>query len=670
LAERLKDAGLAKSVAEIRQLARGVAAAPPAVDPTAWHCLVGEDLPKALAEELSALVAEERSSSASGLDMKPAPIDRLVALRQEMADRGIQGFLVPLSDAYQSESPPRNAQRLAWLTGFSGSAGMAVVLADKAAIFVDGRYTLQVRDQVDPDAFSPCHLTDEPPATWIAANAPEGARIGYDPWLHTIDGLRRIRAGCDRAGAELVPVEPNPLDTVWRDQPAEPIAPVEPHGSAFAGRTSADKRQEAAKALVDDGADAAVLTAPDSIAWLLNIRGGDLPNTPVTLCFAIIAADGTVELFIDPRKLPSRTVAHLGKDVTVRPISDFGDALDALGAGNTEVQVPANVAPAWVMDRLKSAGADIERKPDPCALPKACKNTTELAGTRAAHIRDGAALCRFLAWLAAEAPKGGVDELVAVDKLYECRAGGDLFRGLSFDTISGAGPNGAIVHYHSTPATNRTLEAGSLYLVDSGAQYLDGTTDVTRTVAVGEPTQEMCDHFTRVLKGHIAVATAKFPVGTSGGQLDTLARHALWQVGLDFDHGTGHGVGSYLCVHEGPQRIAKRLADTPLRPGMILSNEPGYYKSGAYGIRIENLEFVRAEPVGNGDERDMLGFEALTLAPIDLALVHSPIMTDQELDWLNTYHARVRGTVGPLVDADTATWLDQATRPVTRSDAR
>jgi Xaa-Pro aminopeptidase len=667
LTEALNEAGLAIPVAEIRQIARGVAAAPPAVDPSAWHCLVAEDLPVALAAELSALVTDDRASSVSGLDVNPAPVNRLEALRREMLERGIQGFLVPLSDAHQSESPPRNAQRLAWLTGFTGSAGMAVVLADQAAIFVDGRYTLQVRDQVELGAFSACHLTEEPPTDWIAANAPKSARIGYDPWLHTVDGLTRLRAGCDRAGAELVPVEPNPLDNVWHDQPAEPIAPVEVHGSDYAGRNSADKRRDVARVLADSGAGAAVLTAPDSIAWLLNIRGGDLPNTPVTLCFAIAAADGGVALFIDPRKLPPKTVAHLGKDVTVRPIGEFGAALADWGAGKKLVQVSANVAPSWVIDRLEAAGAGIMHTPDPCALPKACKNATELAGMRAAHIRDGAAFCRFLAWLAAEAPKGVVDELGAVDKLYACRAGGELFRGLSFETISGAGPNGAIVHYHSSPATNRTLEAGTLYLVDSGAQYLDGTTDVTRTVAVGEPSQEMCDHFTRVLKGHIAIATASFPAGTSGGQLDTLARQALWQAGLDFDHGTGHGVGSYLCVHEGPQRIAKRFADTPLRPGMILSNEPGYYKSGAYGIRIENLEIVRAAPPGDGDELPMLGFEALTLAPIDLALVDTGIMTIQEIDWLNAYHARIRETIGPLVDAQTVSWLYQATRPVSMS---
>jgi Xaa-Pro aminopeptidase len=587
-----------------------------------------------------------------------------------MSKQGIQGFLVPLSDAHQSESPPQNAQRLAWLTGFSGSAGMAVVLEEKAAIFVDGRYTLQVRDQIDVDLFLPCHVSDEPPEKWIAANTPEGARIGYDPWLHTVDGLRRIGGGCQRAGAELVATEPNPLDTVWLEQPAEPVAPVEPHGSAYSGRTSADKRQEVSKTLLENGAGAAVLTAPDSIAWLMNIRGGDLPNTPVTLCFAIIAADGGIELFVDPRKLSSRTLAHFDDEVLVRPVDDFGDALSALGSSKTIVQVSPSAAPAWVMDRLETAKADVIRKPDPCALPKSCKNATELAGTRTAHIRDGAALCRFLAWLAVEAPKGGVDELSAVDHLYQCRAGGELFRGLSFETISGAGSNGAIVHYHSTPETNRSLEPGSLFLVDSGAQYLDGTTDVTRTVAVGEPTPDMRAHFTQVLKGHIAIATACFPVGTSGGQLDTLARHALWQEGLDFDHGTGHGVGSYLCVHEGPQRIAKRFADTPLRPGMILSNEPGYYKSGAYGIRIENLEVVRTAPQRGSDEREMLCFEALTLAPIDRALVDTSIMTAQEIDWLNAYHARVRETIGPLVDAATAAWLDQATQPVSQTGAR
>lgn len=669
LTELLRLAGVSRNADDVRQIARGVAAAPSDVDPTAWHCLVGDDLPQALVTELSALVDRLNDKDTSGLDEAPAPASRLEALRREMANQGLQGFLVPLSDAYQSEFPPRNAQRLAWLTGFSGSAGMAVVLADKAAIFVDGRYTLQVRDQVDVSAFAVCHLTDEPPADWLAANAIEGDRIGYDPWLHTVDGLTRIRSGCDRAGAVLLPVEPNPLDTVWTDRPPEPVSPAIPHGSAFSGRTSADKRQEIASIIKKNGSEAAILTAPDSIAWLLNIRGGDIPNTPVTLCFATIHDTGLVDLFVDPRKLPRKTIDHLGPEVSFHSIADFAAALTELGSSGMAVQVAANAVPAWVLDRLEAGGAQIMRKPDPCAMPKACKNTTELAGTRAAHIRDGAALCRFLAWLAAEAPKGAVDELAAVDKLYAFRATGDLFRGLSFDTISGAGSNGAIVHYRSSPSTNRTLEPGSLFLVDSGAQYLDGTTDVTRTVAIGDPSAEMRDRFTRVLKGHIAIATARFPAGTSGGQLDTLARQALWREGLDFDHGTGHGVGSYLCVHEGPQRIAKRLADTPLRPGMILSNEPGYYKSGAYGIRIENLEIVRPAPPGVDGEREMLGFEALTLAPIDLALVQSDILTNQEIDWLNAYHKRVRETVGPLVDEETRAWLDQATRPVTPTNA-
>ena len=668
LTELLEKAELSVSFDDVQAIARGVAAAPADVDLEGWHCLVGENLPKSLSIELSAFVENERVSERSGLEISPAPKERISALRLELSKIGVQGFLVPLSDAYQSEAPPPNAQRLNWLTGFTGSAGMAVVLEDKAAIFVDGRYTLQVQDQVDVSIFTPCHLSEEPPANWLAANADENARIGYDPWLHTSDALKRLRSGIEANGIELVPIEPNPLDTVWREQPAEPITPVRIHDLAFAGRNSADKRQEIADAVSKAGAGAVIITAPDSIAWLLNIRGGDLPNTPVTLCFAILKNDSNVDLFIDSRKLTDDVRKYLGKTVTVRPAVEFRKALSELGISKTAVQVSADIAPSWVFDRLQEAGANVVSGADPCALPKACKNSNELAGTRAAHIRDGAALCRFLAWLAEETPTGCVDELGAVDKLYEFRASGELFRGLSFETISGAGSNGAIVHYHSTTKTNRTLEPGTLYLVDSGAQYLDGTTDVTRTVAIGEPTAEMRDRFTRVLKGHIAIATALFPVGTSGGQLDTLARLALWQAGLDFDHGTGHGVGSYLGVHEGPQRIAKRAANVPLRPGMILSNEPGYYKTGEYGIRIENLEVVRtANPTNGSDEREMLGFEALTLAPIDLALVETSIMTDQEIDWLNAYHLRVRKAIGPLVDEPTSVWLDQATRPLDRT---
>ena len=665
LARLLRAANIALTVEAVRDIVRGAAAAPTRADPREWLALISENLPAPLAAELSALLAEARAAAGGGLDARPAPPGRLAALRQVLAGRGADGFLVPLSDEHQSEFPPPGARRLGWLTGFGGSAGIAVVLPDRAAIFVDGRYTLQVREQVDTALFEPRHLTEEPPSDWIAENAPSGARIGYDPWLHTADGLARLRAGCERAGASLVPLEPNPLDAAWGGgRPAPPLAPVVPHDTAYAGRGGADKRQEAGRVIAANGARAAVLSAPDSIAWLLNIRGGDVPNTPVALCFAIVASDGAVELFIDRRKLTPSVLPHLGNGVTVRPPEALGTALDALGAGGTPVQLEAAAAPAWVIERLEAAGARILRKPDPCALPKACKNSTELAGARAAHIRDGAALCRFLAWLAGEAPKGTVDELGAVDRLYAFRAEGALFRGLSFDTISGAGPNGAIVHYRATGATNRRLEPGTLYLVDSGAQYLDGTTDVTRTVAIGTPTAEMRDRFTRVLKGHIAIATARFPAGTAGGQLDVLARQALWQAGLDFDHGTGHGVGSYLGVHEGPQRIAKRIGDSPLRPGMIVSNEPGYYRTGAYGIRIENLEIVRAAAGDGGEEREMLGFEALTLAPIDRALVDTAIMTAAETGWLDAYHRRVRETITPLVDDATAAWLKETTRPV------
>jgi len=664
LAALLHGAGAGLDEAAVRELARGVAAAPDNVDPDGWMAMVADDPPPALRAALRALLADCRAAADDGLGVSPAPPGRLGALRERLAGAGVDGFVVPLADEHQSEFPPGRARRLAWLTGFTGSAGLAIVLPDRAALFVDGRYTLQARDQVETALFEPRHLTEQPPGDWLAEHAAKGMRIGFDPWLHTPDGVRRLEADCARAGAAPVALEENPVDAVWADQPPPPLAPVVPHPLDYAGRDSAEKRAEAAAALGANGADAAVLSAPDSIAWLLNIRGGDVPNAPLALGFAILGKDGGVRLFMDPRKLTSAARRHLGDAVPVAPPDAFAEALDALGAAGATVQIAAGATPAWVTRRLEAAGATLKPAGDPCVLPKACKNAVELQGARNAHIRDGAALTRFLAWLAREAPSGTVDELSAAETLRGFRAGGELFRGLSFDTISGAGPNGAIVHYHSTPATNRRLEPGMLYLVDSGAQYLDGTTDVTRTVAIGTPTPEMRDRFTRVLKGHIAIATARFPAGTSGGQLDVLARRALWEAGLDFDHGTGHGVGSYLCVHEGPQRIAKRLADVPLRPGMIVSNEPGYYKTGAYGIRIENLETVRSAPADDGTERDMLGFEALTLAPIDRALVDTALLDAAERAWLDRYHARVRDTLTPLVDEATAAWLAQATAPI------
>ena len=661
LAGLLEAAGARYSVAEVRAVAAGVIAAPPGADVTRWTGLVVADAGEALKSELVALAHQMQGAADYGLGQSPAPPERLDALRAELGKRGADGFLVPTADAHQNEFPPPQARRLAWLTGFQGSAGLALVLPETAAIFVDGRYTLQVREQVDPARFTPQHLTEQPPSQWIADKLATGVRLGYDPWLHTAAGVERYRGACRRAGAELVALDSNPVDAVWHDQPPLPVAPVVPHEGRYAGRDSREKRQEIASVLKDAGAHAAVLSAPDSIAWLLNIRGGDIPHAPLALAFAIVAADGSVALFIDQRKLTGRARAHLGSAVTVHEPPALGAALDALGKAGRRVLAAPRAAPSWLFDRLEAAGAEVVRGEDPCALPKACKNSVELQGARTAHVRDGAALVRFLAWLAEAAPGGDVDELTAAAKLDGIRAGGELFQGLSFDTISGAGANGAIVHYHAGPETNRRLAPGMLYLVDSGAQYLDGTTDVTRTVAIGLPDADMRDRFTRVLKGHIAVATARFPAGTTGAQLDSLARTALWQAGLDFDHGTGHGVGSYLNVHEGPQRIAKRAGDVALRPGMVVSNEPGYYKAGAWGIRIENLLAVRAAAAIEGAEGESLEFETLTLAPIDRALVDPALMTVEEIAWLDTYHERVKTVLTPQVDENTAAWLKSAT---------
>jgi len=657
------------SIEELRLLVEGQLAAPEPVDPDLWMDLVAPNPSAALRDALRSFLAVCESSVVE----KPlSPTIRIESLRDELSNRDLDGFLVPISDEHQSEFPPKRAQRLAWLTDFTGSAGMAVILKEKAALFVDGRYTLQVREQADPKLYEFCSISDDPPGHWIAENAPAGSRIGYDPWLHTQAGITQLVEKCRTAEIHLVQVESNPLDEVWADQPPAPLAPVYPHPVEIAGRSTAEKLAETAAAVRAQGAQAAVLTAPDSIAWLLNIRGGDLPNTPVALGFAILNVSGSVELFMDSRKVTSATMDSFDDKVSLRPADEFGIALATLGAAAASVVVAPSTAPVWVLNQLEAAGAEIVAKDDPCVLPKACKNSVELQGVRNAHIRDGAALCTFLAWLSKAGPAGDVDELLAVDKLYEIRAGGKNFKGLSFDTISGAGPNGAVVHYRVTPATNRKLEPGSLFLVDSGAQYLDGTTDVTRTVAIGSPTDEMRDRFTRVLKGHSGIATARFPVGTSGGQLDSLARQPLWDVGLDFDHGTGHGVGAYLGVHEGPHRIAKRSADVPLQPGMIVSNEPGYYKEGAFGIRIENLEVVRSAAIDkSGDDGgDMLEFEALTLAPIDLSLIDVSIMTPDEIDWLNGYHARVRSTITPLVDPETAAWLEEATQPLSSAATR
>ena len=661
----LRDAGSPYDADALGSLVDGVLAAPEGRDSEAWMALAAPKLPAELKAKLAALKATRLAAGAAEtVDFA----QRLTRLRARLEALGLDGFVVPHADEHQGEYRAARAERLAWLTGFTGSMGTAVVLRDKAAIFVDGRYTLQAADQVDGTLYEVCHLTDQPPAKWAADALSAGAKLGYDPWLHTEDQVAGLTKALAVAGAELVACDANPLDQVWADQPPAPLAPVVAHPEAYSGRTPGDKRLEVAEALRAAGADSTVLTLPDSIMWLLDVRGGDVGHTPLALSFALLHEDGTLDWFVDGRKLTPGLERHLGNGVTVRAPDELGPRLDGLAQDGKRVLADPASAPAWVYQRLRAGGCEPLRAPDPCQLPKARKNPTELDGTRRAHRRDGAALTGFLAWLAEEAPRriadGGLGEIEAADKLAAFRARGEHFRDLSFDTISGAGSNGAIVHYRASPATERRLGDGDLFLVDSGAQYLDGTTDVTRTVAIGTPSAEMRDRFTRVLKGHIAVATARFPQGTTGSQLDTLARAALWQVGLDYDHGTGHGVGSYLGVHEGPQRISKLPNRVTLEPGMIVSNEPGYYKTGAYGIRIENLVTVIESPARDGDEKEMLAFETLTLAPVDLALVEPALLTAAELAWLDAYHARVRESLTPLVDEADRAWLEAATRPI------
>ena len=589
---------------------------------------------------------------------------RVARLRTLLKEEGLAGFLIPRADEHQGEYVPPRAERLKWLTGFSGSAGMAAVLEEKAAVFVDGRYTLQVREQVDTDIFETCHMVDMPLGTWLAKHLKGGAKLAYDPWLHTVDGVARLKKALAETGAELVPVTENLIDRIWEDQPPPPAAKVEAHSAELAGEAAQEKLARVAKVLEGKKADAAVLTMPDSIAWLFNIRGGDVSHTPLPLSFSILRADGSADLFIDSAKLSDETRAHLGNVVTLHEPDAFGVNLGELGESGAHVQIDPASCADWINDKLIASGAKVQHGADPCELPKACKNEREVKGAKDAHERDGAALVRFLAWLDAHAPLGEVDEISAAKQLEAFRAETGALKDISFDTISGAGEHGAVVHYRVTEATNRKLDVGELYLVDSGAQYLDGTTDVTRTIAIGKPSAEMKDRFTRVLKGHIALSMARFPEGTTGAQLDALARMALWQAGLDFDHGTGHGVGSYLSVHEGPQRISK-AGHEPLRPGMIVSNEPGYYKTGAYGIRIENLQVVTSAAMIDGGERPMLGFETLTLAPIDRRLIDPALLNADERAWLNAYHARVEKVLAEkLTDEQEQAWLSEACRPV------
>ena len=593
---------------------------------------------------------------------------RLDGLRKELARRGLDGFVIPISDEHMSEYVGSYAQRLNWLTGFGGSAGSAAVLQDRAAMFTDGRYTVQVREQVSGALYDYEDVPATSPAKWIAEHAPEGAKIGYDAWLHGIGWAEEAEAAFARKGIELVPVDGNPIDAIWDDRPQASLAAAVPHGDEHAGRSSADKRSEVADWLKQEGYDATVVSALDSVAWLLNMRGSDVDNTPVALSYVLAHADGTAELFIAPDKVTPELTQHLGNAVTVRDRAEFVPALEALDG--KRVAVDPNHAVAGIFHALEQGGASVVRTDDPTVLPKAIKNPAEQQGHRDAQSRDGAAVARFLRWLGIEAPKGGVDELAAAAKLREFREAGGLLKDASFDTISAAAGHAALPHYKVDEDSNIPIPPSSIYLVDSGGQYLDGTTDITRTVWIGpgEPSAEMVERNTRVLKGHIQLDMQKFPDRTTGGALDALARMHLWNGGVDYGHGTGHGVGSFLSVHEGPQRISKPGGafpgtETPLREGMILSNEPGYYKPGEYGIRIENLVLVVDAGLADSEGK-YLGFETLTMVPLDRTLVVPALLSEAEIGWWNDYHTAVYATLAPQLEGDDLAWLEEQCAPL------
>jgi Xaa-Pro aminopeptidase len=587
---------------------------------------------------------------------------RLSAFREELKRRKLTGFVVPRADQQQNEYVPPSDERLAWLTGFTGSAGLAVVLANEAALFVDGRYTLQAAKQVDGKAWAVESLVDPPPESWLSEHLKSSDRLGYDPWLHTSAAAERLAAACTKAGAELVPVDTNPVDAIWTERPAPPLAQVSVHGLRLAGEAESDKLTRIQSEIGRLGTDALVLSDSHAVAWTFNIRGADVAHTPLPLSYALVPKEGRPTVFIDHRKLSNSTRNYLEQSADVREPDALTGDLTALAQRGAKISLDSATAADALSRLITDAGGKVVRGSDPVSLLKAVKNGTEIEGTRTAHRRDAVALARFLAFIDREAPTGRLTEIDAVEALETFRRDTGALKDVSFPTISGTGPNGAIVHYRVTRKSNRRIQAGDLLLIDSGAQYEDGTTDVTRTMAVGEPTAEMRDRFTRVLRGHIAIARAVFPDGTTGAQLDSFARQFLWQVGLDFEHGTGHGVGSYLSVHEGPARIS-RLGTTPLKRGMILSNEPGYYKTDGYGIRIENLELVVEADI-NGAEKPMNRFETLTLAPIDRRLIEVSLLSPAEIDWLNAYHARVAREVRSQLDDATKAWLDSATAPI------
>lgn len=602
---------------------------------------------------------------------------RLSALREELKKRGLDGFCVPIADAHMSEYVGEDAQRLRWLTGFGGSAGSAAVLQDKAAIFVDGRYTVQVRDQVEERLFEYRSVPKDNPANWLAANASEGATIGYDAWLATPGWVRTTQKALDQVGAKLVPVEGNPIDAVWADQPAQSDAPARVHSDAHAGANAQEKRAAIADWLTHEKLDAVVLSALDSVGWAFNIRGADIAHTPVAMAFALVQQDGTAQLFIDEDKVGSELKQHLGNAVSIRPRAEFENVLGEIGGKRIALDPEYGVAA--IAQALEAGGASVIETRDPTILPRAIKNQAEIAGHRDAQARDGAAVSRFLAWIEAKAPSGDIDELTAAAKLLEFRNVDAGLKDTSFDTISAAAGHAALPHYKVDEDSNIPIPPGSIFLCDSGGQYIGetgaGTTDITRTVWVGssdgkaQPTPEMKDRFTRVLKGHIAIAQAIFPEGTTGGQLDTMARQYLWAAGCDYAHGTGHGVGSALGVHEGPQRIAKTTGSQggttePLAGGMICSNEPGYYKAGEFGIRIENLVLIEERHIEGADDGTWFGFENLTWVPIDRTLIEPSLLSHEERVWVDEYHARCREILAPQLDGQAADWLERHTQPL------
>ena len=587
--------------------------------------------------------------------MTDTPASRLAALRAGFDAAGIDALLVPRADAFLGEYVPPSAERLAWLTGFTGSAGMALVLREAALLFVDGRYTTQAGAECDPRLWQIHHLIEQPPANWVKQHAP-GLRLGHDPDLHTEAALARFA----EAGATLVPLPANPIDAIRSDRPAPPFGPALVHGADFAGESAAAKREAAAAILRAEGQQAVLLADPHSVAWLLNIRGTDLAHTPLVLARALLREDASVTLFLEESRADAALRAHLGEGVALRPPGDLPAAL--AGLANGKVRLDPDLTPASAVAALREAGAEPVFAEDPCRLPRACKNTTEQDGARAAHARDAVALARFLAWFARAPRDAGLTEMAAAAHLLALRAEGAQFAGESFPAIAGAGEHGAIVHYRATEATDRRIGAEEVFLLDSGAQYRDGTTDVTRTIwtGPGAPPREVRERFTRVLRGHLALGATRFPEGVAGPHLDAIARRPLWEVGLDYDHGTGHGIGSFLSVHEGPAGISRAAKPVALRPGMILSNEPGFYEPGAYGIRIENLLLVRQAAPQPGQRKSFLEFETLTLAPYDRALIEVAMLTPAERAQVDAYHARVLAEVGEKVDGATRAWLAEA----------